>query len=130
VVQRHRVAGCRDFRRIEVARGMVGLVVRRELGSERDWDRSSVEADIVAVVGSLAGEGEDHSLVAGVGEGCSRNLVREGRASARERERSWVGEDKEIGFLEERSWVDLHGLVEGGNHRGVGYRRSNRYLTL
>jgi len=129
-VGRRRRGPDHGFRRIGVGWGMVGLVGRRELGSERGCQRSLAGEDIAVVVGSLAGEEEEHSLVAGVEEGCSHSLVREGRGSVRERERSWVEEDREIGFLEERSWADLHSHVEGGDHPGVGYHRSNRYLTL
>ena len=78
--------------------------------------------------GSLAGGEERHSLV--VEAGCWHSSVRAGRVSAKGRERSWVEEGKEIGFLEERSWVVLHSLaVEGDSRPDVGCRRSSRYLT-
>jgi hypothetical protein len=108
---------------------MAGLVAGMVLGSETEMERSLVGADIAVVEGSLV-EGDVHSLVAGVEEGYWHSLVRGGRVSAKGRERSWVEEGKEIGFLEERSWVALHSLVEEDSHPDVGYRRSNRYLTL
>jgi hypothetical protein len=129
-VGRRRRGPGRGFRRIGVGRGMEALVGRRELGNGRGWERSLAGEGIAVVVGSLVGEEEEHNLAVGVGEGCLRSLVREGRVSARERERSWVEEDREIGFLEERSWADLRSHVEGNDHPEVGYRRSNRYLTL
>ena len=123
------MAGYHGFHHIEIGWDTVGLVAGMVLGSEREMERSLVGADIAVVEGSLV-EGEGHSLVAGVEEGYWHSLVRGGRVSAKGRERSWAEEGKEIGFLEERSWVALHSLVEGDNHPDVGCRRSNRYLTL
>lgn len=72
---------------------------------------------------------EGRSLVAGEEGVCLRSLVREGRVSEMEMERSWVEEDREIGF-EGGIVVGPHSPVEGGSHPDVGCRRSNRYSTL
>lgn len=107
---------------------MAGLLVRMELGNEKARDRSLAGEDTVVVVGSLVDEGAGHSLVAGEEAGCLRSLEREGKASAKETERSRVEEDKEIGFGEDIV-VGLRSRVEGDSHP-VGSRRNSRCWTL
>lgn len=106
---------------------MEDLAAHRALGSGKDWERSSAGEDIVAVEGNHLEEGR--TLVAGVEGACLRSLVREGRVSAMEKERSLVEEDREIGF-EEGIVVGLHSRAEAVDHPDVGYHRSNRYSTL
>jgi len=110
---------------MRVGWGMVGLVVRMELGSGMDWYRTAAGEDTVVVWGSHLVEG--HSLVAGVEGVYWRNLVRGRKVSAKEGQRNFAEADKEIDF-EEDIVVDLHSLAEGDNH--PGYLRSNRCSTL
>jgi len=122
----HRVAGHHGFHRIVVGWGMVGLVDHMVLGSAKDWERNLAGVGIV-VEGSRLEEGR--SLVAGEEGACLRSLVQGDKVSAMEMERSWVEEDREIGF-EGGIVVGLHNLVEGDSHPEVGCRCSNRYSTL